>query len=219
MKLFVNGTTQHVGNRPTPVQAPNDSSGAYACGLSPSCHGHGLSPQRKDVVVSFVSRLFFCDYPLAVVGRVAFFIVDAVKRVLRGGAWPHVFQKCSEGIFPLRAHRNAAASVAVVGRILGIVAALNHTRPGPPLRALTHPVCGSTKSSHFFVEAAAASRVSATQIRPSNSHGVSAYATAQPSETFGFLSYWLQHREPSELLVGEIAKRRHAAILPQEARP
>ncbi len=220
MKLLVNGLAQGVGDRPAKLKSRNDSSIRYPRDLRPFCHGHGLSPQCDEATSSHISGLIFSSRPTAVVGRVAFLVVNALKGVLRRRARTHVFQKRCEAIFPAGADQNVAGSVVVVVGILGIVATLNHTLPSIVLGTVAHSVFddAKVKPAGLSLKAAAAFRISAMQIALSNGHGVSAGAAAQPSDGFEFPSYRLQHCKPSELLVGEISKT-HVAILPQEARP
>jgi len=206
MKLFVNGTTQHVGNRPVLAKTPTDGIVRYSCDFSPFCYGQAAPFQFKNPVVSSVSRLFFCDYPPAVVGRVAFFIVEAIQRVVRRGTSAHVFEKRLKGIFPACAHKNLAASVAVVAGILWIVATLNHSYPRPIFSGVTHSMLG--------IDTATASSMPAMQIPRKNDRDISANAAAAPSATVEFVSGCFKDRESSEFLSGEITKT-HAGIIPQ----
>jgi hypothetical protein len=103
--------------------------------------------------------------------------------------------------------------------MLGIVAALNHTRPGSVFRAWLrspHSMCGVASTSPFFLETPATCGISTNfkQIARSNDSCVSARAAAQPSDVFRFPSCRLQHSESSELLTRKFSAM-HAAIIPE----
>jgi len=208
MKLFAIRFCQRIGDRLAAAKARMDGMCWYSCDLSPLCYRHALSPQRKNAAFSSVSGLFLSAGPAAVLRRVAFLIVDAVNRMLRGGTPTHIFKERLEGISPALTHRNAAAAVSAVAAIVLIVTTLNHTNPNPILGAFVHPV--------FDPKAAAASSMSTVQIPRINGRDISAAATAQPSAALEFPSYRLQRQKLSELLLGEIAKRHHAMILEEQ---
>ena len=156
MKLFAIRFCQRIGDRLAAAKARMDGMCWYSCDLSPLCYRHALSPQRKNAAFSSVSGLFLSAGPAAVLRRVAFLIVDAVNRMLRGGTPTHIFKERLEGISPALTHRNAAAAVSAVAAIVLIVTTLNHTNPNPILGAFVHPV--------FDPKAAAASSMSTVQI-------------------------------------------------------
>lgn len=215
MKLFANRLCCRVGGRPSKLKATTDGRRRYAREFRPFCHRQTLSVPCQNTVRSFIPRLLFSGHPAAVAREIAFFVVYPIQRVLRGRTWAHVLEERIEGIFPTRADRNAAASVAAVGRIIAIVATSNHSPPNSMFGTLAHPVFGMAQSSHFFAEAPTASRASVNQMTRSNDHGLSARAAAQPGDGFGFPSYRLQRCQSFELLPGEISKT-HAATIPQK---
>lgn len=200
------------------LQAFMNGTNWYPCELRPFCHRHGLSRQAKAAVAASVSLLLFLIRPAAILWRISLLIVDTVKRVLRGRTLTHVPEKYLEGIPPLRADKNASASVPAVENVLGIVATLDHACPSVIFGALTHPVFSEPKPVGLFPKATAASNVSVKQIPPSSHSGVSARAAAQPSGVFGFPSNWFERGQPSELLIGEIMKRRHAGIIAESGK-
>lgn len=87
-----------------------------------------------------ISRLLHWRGPAAVVWRVRTVVVNAVNRVSRRWAWPHVSQKCSK-VKPLIADANAAPSIESTCRI---GASLFHAYPSLILRrtaASRMPMC------------------------------------------------------------------------------
>ena len=215
MRLLASGLTQCVGDRPAPLKTFTNGRTLDACDFRPFYHRHTFSSQRKDATGSSISSLFFSGRPPAILGRVAFRVVDAIQRVFQTWAWAHVFQKCLNGILPLWAHRNAATSVPAIARIVGIITTLEHASPTSIFWASRHSMFGKKKAGDFFHKAAAAASVSAAQATRTNDNCISADATAQPSEIIGFCSRWLQHYKPSEFLIGKIAQI-HADILYQK---
>lgn len=218
MGLLATRLCQRVSERPASLKAPTNGLLRYPHDLSPFCHPQVLSVPAQETLVSFISRLLPCSRPAAVVGRVALRIVDAINRVLRGRARAHVFEKCFERGFPLRADRNPARSIAAIGRFFGIVAALKHVSPNSILTDLVHSVLGIAQPNSFPLKAPAASRGSINQTTRTNDDSFPAGTVTQPSIAFRFHSNWFEHREPSEFLIGEIAKRWHAAIMYQKLR-
>lgn len=109
-------------------------------------------------------------------------------------------------------HKNLAAAVTLIGRILRILAALDHHCPSQIFRASTHSVCRMAQPSHFFLKAAAASSIPAAQTLRKDDHEVSAGAPAKPMDSPGFHFYRLQRRESAELLLGQILKT-HTGII------
>ncbi len=152
------------------------------------------------------------DLPAAVLRPVALRVVDAIQRMLRGRASAYVFEKYLKGIFPLRAHGDAATAVSSVAITLGIQAPLEHLHPSIVLGSSTHSVFGKAKPAQFFMKAAAASGNAANQIPHNNGHGISTRAATQPKGGFRLPSYRLQRCEPSKLLLGKLPKR-HTAIM------
>ena len=209
-RLFANRRTQSGSNRPSTPKASMNVSNRYSCDLRPPCRRHTLFLQGENGVVSFIGCLLLSARPVAVLFGIAFLVVEAVQRVLRGGTRPHVFVERLEGILPLRAHGNAAPSIPAVGGILKISAALVHLIPYRVFGALTHPVFGKVTPSyfliHFFPEAATAFRVSAAQGTRTNDNAISTGTTTQPARIVAFRSYWLQRCQSPELLIREISK-------------
>lgn len=212
---FMNRLCQRVGERPAVLKAHTNGWIWYPCELSPFCHHQTFSFQGKSAVVSSVSRLFPCARPPAVRRRVSLGIINPVHRVLGRGTPAHVFEESLKRISPLRADRNPAAAVTVVGRILRIMAALNHSMPNVVLRTVAHRVCSNSKPSHLSLKATTTRCASAEQASLLNNHGVSAKAAAQPRKIFGFSSCRFQCREPSEPPLEKRSKP-HAGIIDQQ---
>ena len=206
MKLLATRLCQCLGDRQSTGQAMTNGIVRYSCDFSPFCYGQAAPPQLKDAVIPSISRLLCCSRPVAVLFGIAFLVVDAIQRVLRGGTPTYVFEKRLKGIFPACAHKNLAASVAVVAGILWIVATLNHSYPRPIFSGVTHFV--------FGIDTATASSMPAMQIPRKNDRDISANAAAPPSATVEFVSGCFKDCESSEFLAGEISKT-HAAIISQ----
>lgn len=218
MKLFANRLTQRVGERPTTSQTMTDDRRWYPGQFSPFSRCHASSTECEKAIVAFIPSLLFPGRPAAVLWTVVFGVVNAIQRVLR--TWPRadVLEERLEGISPALAHGNAAASVLVVGGIIGIVATLDHPRPSCILAAFRHPVFDSMEQPSSFVpKTATASNTSVKQMVRDNDCGIPTDAAAQPGTAFEFPFYRLQRRESFEFLIGEI-QRTHAGIIAESGK-
>lgn len=213
MGLLANGLSQCIGESPASLKAPTNCLLRYPCDLSPFCHPQAFSVPCQETAGSFISCLLFCGRPATVLRRVALVVLDAVNRVMRAWTRAHVFEERLEGIFPARAHRNAATAVVAPAGIIEIIATLDHGSPSSILTALVHSVLGIAQPDPLFVKATTASRGSINQSTRTNDDGFPAGTAAQPSIASEFHSDWFDRRQLSELLIGEIAKRRHTHII------
>ena len=211
-KLFTNRFCQRVGNGPAILKTHTNGLIWYPCEFRPLDHGHTLPFPRKDSAVSSIPTLLFSVGPVAVFFEIAFLVVDAIQRMLRGWTWTQVFKERFKRNFPAGADKNITTAITVISMILRIVAALDHTRPNMIFRSFAHVVCDKPKPIGLSNQTAAASGISAAQIRASNGLKVSAGAAAQPNKAFGFHSDWFERCQPSEFLIGEIS-RPHVGII------
>ena len=212
-KLFTNRFCQRVGNGPAILKTHTNGLIWYPCEFRPLYHGHSLPFPRKDSAVSSIPTLLFSVGPVAVFFEIAFFVVDAIQRVLRGGTWTQVFKERFKRIFPVGADKNITTAITAISMIFRIVAALVHTLPNTIFRTFAHVVCDKSKPIGLSNQTAAASCASGAQMITSNDHHVPAHTATPPSEGFGFPSYRFQRCQPSEFLIGEIS-RPHVGIIP-----
>lgn len=118
------------GARYTPAMRyalPYDASGQMQR-FFPERNAPCLSVEAQQDVGASVTHLFFLRRPLAVCFAVWAIVVYALKSVIRGWPWPHVFVEHSE-VIPTRIYLDAAPSIAMKERIGVIEATLSHGFP------------------------------------------------------------------------------------------
>jgi hypothetical protein len=186
---------------------------------TPLANGVGFAVQNKEAILAGVVQLFGVGGPFAVVGRIAFIVVDSLKGVFRRGRLAHIREKVAK-VLPSLAHGNASLSVVLIASAIRIAAPLKHRQPSSVnLRSRI------TVFSYKFAVVAAArfSRSVAERVTENRLFG-SAFTTAKPLPISGLLARGFndaeitQNNPSSEPLAGQIFANPHMFILTQNAR-
>lgn len=152
---------------------------ALLCGVG---QRHTFALVDDESVAALVSVLGFSRRPAAVIGPVAFFIVNAVKR----GSWrarSHISEEIFEPL-PSPTYLDASTPIGVKTTIIGVVASLQHRLPEVVFRQM---LCASSRAvSGFHLRGNFCSATSAAERAPFSerpSHDISfcaAFAPAAP---------------------------------------
>ncbi len=168
---------------------------------SPNVRPLGKTSRRplecQQVVFPTVSALLGACCPAAILRAVVAIVVDAINRMLRGGASPHVQEKHCE-VFPSIADSDAASTVVhVLGR--GRVAATGaHPLPDDVLRCTAQAVNRTCLAARSTVAA-----FSTAQIACAHKTFRSARTTTKPIDLSVVRSFG-QHCPPAKLLAGQV---------------
>jgi hypothetical protein len=143
---------------------------------------HRLSEHRDVTVGSGIGRLLPLRRPIAIIGGVRAVVVATLQRLVRRTR-SHVSVEVLEAIAPPLTDRDAAPTVAVVVRPLGLMAATPHVRPNPVLGRLRHSVSRdgffSSRSEGDHPRTPASGGFARSEVEPRHKTHRSAIATAQ----------------------------------------
>lgn len=134
------GPAEHVDSL---VQHPNGKTKFP----SPLLDSEGLAVMREPMVVPFVVRLKKRIRPMAILGSVISFGIDAIKAGL-GWAVSHVLQKCRKGT-PTSANLNALGPVPFPRGMGWVCATPQHLRPCP-IKSVIALAMSAGHVSHVF---------------------------------------------------------------------
>ena len=101
----------------------------YLYQSGPLRHAERFTLICKYSILPRVFALFFFCSPATVVSRIAFVVVNSIKRMNRGGLNSNVTNKCIEAIPPFFTDSNTSSSISIVSRAPLVIAPLNHCRP------------------------------------------------------------------------------------------
>ena|SRR3990167_4516707 len=102
-------------DRPTQVEPSiQRSDGDTAVPARPFSNGHSTTAERQESIIAPIPGLFHASGPTAILWSVRPVVVDAFNRMNRRWARSHVGKERFERCRPLRAHRNAAATIVAI---------------------------------------------------------------------------------------------------------
>lgn len=119
---------------PTPIETLGDDYLGDGDSRRPFGDRQGLTSHTHATVIVPVSGLLMARRPPTVLRGVWAIIVDPIDRVLRRGARPHVGIEGLEGVAPAVTDRDASATVAGVGLVVGVSTPLDRSLPGSIFR-------------------------------------------------------------------------------------
>lgn len=166
-------------------------------------------PARALVAVLLVPRR-----PSAVTRLVVPIVILAVDRVFGRRAEPHVGQEVLEGVQPPVADANAAATVVLERRVVGVGTTRLHFRPHlvlgrAPVVVATTTMLEIPLPHNIVLMASATESGSAAKVVAINGSACSAVATTQPECSGGLrVADVVQHQQPSESLPGQVLESR-----------
>ena|SRR5215831_2257525 len=94
-----------------------------------------ISVKLVPTVRTFIAVLLLARRPFAVLGTVAFVIIDTLKRQFRVGARSHIGKKILE-IMPSFTNCDTSAAIVVKALVCSFIAAAHHAIPNKIFRAL-----------------------------------------------------------------------------------
>ncbi len=166
-------------NRPTAIKPAIDRvSVALADTRELGCT-KSLTTKLQLACVSAVSILFGRRCPSAVVWLIVASWVNAIKRVLVAGRWPHVIKKCTRRFAPSVAHSDTLAAVVSIVSAAWIVASPVHINP----RLILAGFCFAVSAVALLATAALAFSDS----RDSQEDRLAAITVAFPGSSYGSL--------------------------------
>lgn len=121
---------------------------------------------RQQDCASLIDALRLRCRPSAIGRLVMAVVFDAVDRVSRRGARPHVGVELFEGVEPLRTDGNASASIASIATICECRAACNHVRPDGKFSTPRQAMGGRTIDQLFNAQASAGLRHAFLHVAP-----------------------------------------------------
>jgi len=162
-------------------------------------------PGSLAVVVAPIVGLFFSRGPSAVARLVVAVIVDALDRMLRRGAWPHVSEELRKILSPTVGHGDPSATVAMVIRVILFVATTLGVEPRLILGGAGASVGPSVQWTSLFVPAATAFGKPLFEGRSvDNSFGPTFAFAKPPCSPERVRGRGTQNRPSVKLAVGEI---------------
>jgi hypothetical protein len=129
MTAHTSGSGYGFATTPSHLQPTPDKTLCQAVDVSPICQRFRHAVVRYQLCFSRVSDLLGFSCPSAVLRKVAFVVVNAINRVLRGRGFTHVRQKRLKVIKPSVAHRDASATVVMESMVARVMATSLHAAP------------------------------------------------------------------------------------------
>lgn len=167
-------------NIPSAIDSATQDAQWYSTFFTPITHALCLAAKCDSMVTSGITALLARCCPAAITRLVVAIIVNAFNRMLRTGAWSHVFIKRLKGL-PLLAYFNATFPISRVFHSRGGRATTVHASPDAVFRGLGHAVLAAM--------ATPTSTVAAVPKLLANHDGFSsALASAQPIGPLRFSS-------------------------------
>lgn len=184
-------------NAPTANEPVANYGVTQPCEISPRSYAHCFSIKREQMIPSRVPHLLFLRSPIAVLLRIAFVVISALKRV-SGRSRPHIRVKRCEPVRPHPFIANADTSRAVVVKLVGafISASLYHCVPQAVSVDVGHAVGCVVSTNLFGVVASAGFVFSPLKIIGLSKNNTSAFAHAPKSKSSP--SGWLGHSKHGE---------------------
>lgn len=122
--------------------------------FAPLRKGFGFAVNRQNMIDAFISRLFLARGPSAVLWRIAFVVIYAIKGGFLKWDWKHIFCKAFKRT-PFIADSNASATVIMVVAGILVIAPLVHAAPNVVSASFGLPMGGESPSRGFRAYAAA----------------------------------------------------------------
>lgn len=161
-----------------------------------------------------VIRLLDGQCPLAIFRAIWTIVVASLDHVTRRWPWPHVSQECREVVQPSVTDANTASAVARIPTRVRIAAALFHLAPNKVFGRAFSAVLVGALTALLLVQASTALGVTGFEMSADNNADLAATtptAPLNPLMRVGGSAF--EHRQPSEVLAGEVLERRHGEIV------
>jgi len=173
----------------------------------PLANAQSLSIKSDEAISPCVVALLKPGSPLTICWFVTKIVVEALNRMFRSWALPHVLKEVFKAVKPAVAYCDATPSVIMPAITCWPAASIYHSSPDQEFGSVRQTMLKVPCSECFAVPAAATSRVTAREVCSSNSGDVSAFAQAFPSAALP-VSTWeiLYCGEVVKLLAGKILK-------------
>lgn len=218
------GNGDGIFNCPSARQSHENRVWPHLLFFSPCSQWHSAALKREQSIVTFVSRLVCICGPDAVARPVPTIVFGSLDGMGGCRLWPHIGEEIHESIWsePLRAHDNATATVVLIPSGPLVVASFQNAVIDRVLRCSAPTVPESSLGSSFSIQASATPTVSVSQDRASGDMLTAAHADAPPKHFQSPASSFLNDRQPTEYLPGEVFESfpvadrlsvRHAALL------
>lgn len=180
--MRLDGLFQSFLDGPSRLYAVSNRVGSNAPLSSRLVQGQLAGRRFNQAGAAAVGCLFMLRCPAAIARLIITVVVDPINR---GAFRPltHIGKKVLKNL-PSRSNGNAAPSIIVKRRVLGVATPISHRRPSAPSGGVFHPVTSilaSLRGNFFAVKAAAASHLPTgvfSQDRFSGDHFFSAAITS-----------------------------------------
>ncbi|GEM_PF-6393482 len=208
---------RHASLKASPNSCLRNAGNGCPVGGAPTL-AKGFDPER----ISTITILLRAISPAAVIGGIAFCVVDSVD----GLAWrriTHVLVKCRQ-VHPLIANANSPGPVVAVGPIVWVQAAPQHIGPNVTDSRSIQPVLRVYGYRNFSTEASARRYGASLKMVRSDHRGVPARARTLPRGLFSFVCSFSFNRQTTKRLAGQVDGSNHfalpmRALIEERARP
>lgn len=137
---IVRADGQSVFYCPAIIKTPAQTAFGDTRNSCPFSQSASLPSVGNKAVIVFVVRLLQRGGPSAIIGLVIAVSVNAIHRMLRAGAWPHIGIEVVEGFSPTGTYLNPSPAIIMIFRAVWVVASLIHRAPGVVFRRFNHAV-------------------------------------------------------------------------------